>query len=69
MPKKTKYVLKRVLPVACILGLLQFLFTSVLPRQFEMGIPPAVLITTSSFFFNGQRSCMCFLVDFPGEET
>ena len=54
MSKKTKYVLKRVLPVACIIGLLQFFFTSVLPRQFEMGIPPAVLITTSSFFSMGN---------------
>ena len=43
MQVKTKLVLKTIVPVSLVLGFLQFLFTSVIPKQLDLEIPAGMM--------------------------
>ena len=65
MQAKTKLVLKTVLktivPVSVVLGFLQFLFTSVIPKQLDMPMPPGVMAATNMAFMTGNGFIVVFL--------
>jgi hypothetical protein len=61
MQVKTKLVLKTIVPVSVVLGFLQFLFASVIPKQLDMPMPVAVLVTTNMAFMTGNGFIVVFL--------
>ena len=42
MSEKKKYIAKRIVPVALVIGLLPFLFTAVLPKQLDLEMDAGV---------------------------
>ena len=61
MQVKTKLVLKTIVPVSLVLGSLQFLFTSVIPKQLDMPMPPGVMVATNMAFMTGNVFVCIFL--------
>jgi hypothetical protein len=61
MQRKTESILKTIVPVSLVLGFLQFLFTAVIPKQLDMPMPVAVLVTTNMAFMTGNGFIVVFL--------
>ena len=50
MQRKTKSILKTIVPVSLVIGFIQFLFTAVIPKRLDMPMPAGVMATATMSF-------------------